>query len=82
MDLQADYVGFSVPDELDVYKRQALDMALGRGGDQAAVKSKEGFDFYGGVSRSVEKRSKVKSRIIAAAVSYTHLDVYKRQIWE
>lgn len=47
---------------------QALDMALGRGGDQAAVKSKEGFDFYGGVSRSVEKRSKVKSRIIAAAL--------------
>ena len=47
---------------------QALDMALGRGGDQAAVKSKDGFDFYGGVSRSVEKRSKVKSRIIAAAL--------------
>ena len=34
---------------------QALDMALGRGGDQAAVKSAEGFEFYGGVSRSVEK---------------------------
>ncbi len=47
---------------------QALDMALGRGGDQAAVKSAEGFAFYGGVSRSVEKRSKVKSRIIAAAI--------------
>jgi c-di-AMP phosphodiesterase-like protein len=47
---------------------QALDMALGRGGDQAAVKSEEGFAFFGGVSRSVEKRSKVKSRIIAAAL--------------
>ena len=47
---------------------QALDMALGRGGDQAAVKSPEGFAFYGGVSRSVEKRSKVKSRIIASAI--------------
>lgn len=47
---------------------QALDMALGRGGDQAAVKSAEGFAFYGGVSRSVEKRSKVKSRIIASAI--------------
>ena len=43
-------------------------MALGRGGDQAAVKSKNGFEFYGGVSRSVEKRSKVKSRIIATAL--------------
>ena len=48
---------------------QALDMALGRGGDQAAVKSNEGFAFYGGVSRSVEKRSKVRSRIVAAALT-------------
>ena len=47
---------------------QALDMALGRGGDQVAVKSEEGFEFYGGVSRSVEKRSKVRSRIIATAL--------------
>lgn len=47
---------------------QALDMALGRGGDQAAVRSEDGFEFYGGVSRSVEKRSKVKSRIISSAL--------------
>lgn len=47
---------------------QSLDMALGRGGDQAAVKTLDGFEFYGGVSRSVEKRSKVKSRIVAAAL--------------
>ena len=47
---------------------QALDMALGRGGDQAAVKTPDGFTFFGGVSRSVEKRSKVKSRIIANAL--------------
>lgn len=46
----------------------ALDMALGRGGDQAAVKSKDGFEFYGGVSRSVEKRTRVKSRIVATAL--------------
>lgn len=46
----------------------AMDMALGRGGDQAAVKSENGYEFYGGVSRSVEKRSKVKSRIIATAM--------------
>ncbi len=49
--------------------RQSLDMALGRGGDQAAVKTPDGFEFYGGVSRSVEKRSKVKSRIMAQALS-------------
>lgn len=47
---------------------QSLDMSLGRGGDQAAVKTVDGFEFYGGVSRSVEKRSKVKSRIVAAAL--------------
>ena len=49
--------------------RQALDMALGRGGDQAAVRSSSGYEFYGGVSKMVEKRTKVKTRIIAAALS-------------
>lgn len=49
--------------------RQSLDMALGRGGDQAAVKTPDGFEFYGGVSRSVEKRSRVKSRILATALA-------------
>ena len=49
--------------------RQALDMAQGRGGDQAAVKTPDGFEFYGGVSRSVEKRSKVKSRMVANALT-------------
>ena len=49
--------------------RQALDMALGRGGDQAAVKTKTGYTFYGGLSKGVEKRTKVRSRIIAKALS-------------
>jgi c-di-AMP phosphodiesterase-like protein len=49
--------------------RQALDMALGRGGDQAAVKTPGGFDFYGGTSKAVEKRTKVKTRIIASALA-------------
>ena len=48
--------------------RQALDMALGRGGDQAVVKTTEGYEFFGGNSRSVEKRSKVRSRILANAL--------------
>ena len=54
--------------ECHAMAKQSLDMALGRGGDQAAVKTKDGFEFYGGISRSVEKRSKVKSRIVAAAL--------------
>ena len=39
---------------------QALDMAQGRGGDQAAEMTPDGFTFYGGVSHGVEKRSKVR----------------------
>lgn len=49
--------------------RNALEMALGRGGDQVAIKNKESYDFIGGVSKSAEKRTKVKSRIVASALA-------------
>lgn len=55
--------------ESEVYARQALDMCLGRGGDQAAVKTDNGFEFFGGVSKGIEKRTKVKTRIIANAIN-------------
>lgn len=48
--------------------RQALDMALGRGGDQAALKTESGYEFFGGYSKGVEKRTKVKTRIVASAM--------------
>ena len=51
--------------ESEQFARQALEMALGRGGDQAAVKTDNGFAFYGGVSKGVERHTKVKTRIIA-----------------
>jgi hypothetical protein len=51
--------------ESEQFARQALEMALGRGGDQAAVKTDNGFEFYGGVSKGVERHTKVKTRIIA-----------------
>ena len=51
--------------ESEQFARQALEMALGRGGDQAAVKTVDGFEFYGGVSKGVERHTKVKTRIIA-----------------
>lgn len=54
--------------ENHLLSRQALDMALGRGGDQAVVKTNDGYEFFGGNSRSVEKRSKVRSRIVANAL--------------
>ena len=48
--------------------RQCLDMALGRGGDQAVVKTENGYRFFGGVSKGVEKMSQTKTRIIANAM--------------
>lgn len=54
--------------ESEEYARQALDMALGRGGDQAAVRTGTGYEFFGGVSGGVEKRAKVKTRIVATAL--------------
>lgn len=55
--------------EAENMAKQALDMALGRGGDQAALKTQKGFEFYGGVSKGIEKRTKVKTRIVASALS-------------
>jgi len=43
----------------------ALDMALQRGGDQVAVKSADGIDYYGGKTKTVQKRSRVRSRVIS-----------------
>ncbi len=48
--------------------RESIDIALGRGGDQTAVKTVDGFEFYGGISHGVEKRSHVRSRIISNAL--------------
>ena len=55
--------------ESEQLARQALDMALGRGGDQVAEKTQNGFEFYGGVSKGVENRTKVKSRMVATALA-------------
>ena len=46
----------------------ALDLSLGRGGDQVVVKTKDNFSFYGGKSKAVEKKTKVKSRLIGHAL--------------
>lgn len=51
--------------ESEGYAKQALEMAQGRGGDQAAIKTVSGFEFYGGVSKGIERANKVKARIIA-----------------
>lgn len=56
--------------EAESEARQALDMALGRGGDQTAMKnSDETYRFFGGVSKGVEKRTKVRTRVVASAIA-------------
>jgi len=50
------------------WAKQALDMALGRGGDQAVIKSDDSFKFFGGVSKGVEKRNQVRTRVVATAL--------------
>ena len=43
----------------------ALDMALQRGGDQVVIKTADGVEFYGGKTKTVQKRTKVRARVIA-----------------
>lgn len=46
----------------------ALELALGRGGDQAVVKQEDQFFFFGGNSRELEKRTRVRARVVAQAL--------------
>ena len=56
--------------ESERWARQALDMALGRGGDQVAVMQQgDTYEFFGGLSKGVEKRDKVRTRVIAATLT-------------
>ncbi len=46
----------------------AMDVVLGRGGDQAVIRENETYKFFGGRAQEVEKRTKVKARIVARAL--------------
>ncbi|MCT8139986.1 DHH family phosphoesterase [Anaerobacillus sp. CMMVII] len=55
--------------ELGALAQSSLDLALGRGGDQVAIKQKNGkVRFYGGKSNAVEKRTRVRARVISHAI--------------
>ncbi len=56
----------SIP-ELYKSAKLSLEMALSRGGDQAVVRNQVDFAFYGGRAKATEKRTKVKSRVMANA---------------
>lgn len=51
------------------FARTSIDLALGRGGDQAVLKTKEGISYYGGKSQRVEKNTRVKARVKAHALA-------------
>jgi cyclic-di-AMP phosphodiesterase len=61
-------IGGKTPQQGDEYAAAALDLALGRGGDQAVVKKVSKIEYYGGRLQTVEKRNKGKSRIMAHAL--------------
>lgn len=54
--------------ELFQYANLSMEMALSRGGDQAVIKNRFNFEFYGGRTKEMEKRTKVKSRVMANAL--------------
>lgn len=49
--------------------QSALEMALGRGGDQAVVKTEKSVNIFGGITKTVQKRTTIKSRTIAQALA-------------
>ncbi|MBD1371996.1 DHH family phosphoesterase [Hazenella sp. IB182357] len=55
--------------ERSQYAQAALDIALARGGDQAAVQMEEKIDFFGGKTNAIEKRTRVRARVISHAMS-------------
>ena len=61
-------VGGKSMTQTEEYANAALDLALGRGGDQAVVKRNIKIEYYGGKLQTVEKRNKGKSRIVGHAL--------------
>lgn len=62
--------------EYEKYKSAlaGMDIALGRGGDQAVVRENEKYIFFGGRAQEMEKRTKVKARIVAHALEELMLE--------
>ena len=70
-------VGGKTMTQTEEYADAALDLALGRGGDQAVVKRNIKIEYYGGKLQTVEKSNKGKSRIFGHALKQ-HIDQSKR----
>lgn len=59
-------VGSTSLSKNDISSKKALEMALGRGGDQVVIREKGKFSYFGGNSKETEKRTKVKARVMAS----------------
>ena len=55
-------------EENDAFAKAAINMALGRGGDQVVIKDADQFRFYGGTSKEHEKSTRVKARVVSIAL--------------
>ena len=58
----------NVPEDANRSAIAALELALGRGGDQAVIKDEAGYKFYGGGQQAIEKRTRVKARMFSHAL--------------
>lgn len=61
-------LGDTLPETMD-YARAALDLALGRGGDQVLVKDKQGYSFFGGKTKESANNTRVRARVKAYVLS-------------
>ena len=63
-------VGNGNESPINIYKEAmlAIDIALGRGGDQVVIKKDDHLEYFGGKTNAIEKRSKVKSRVVASVL--------------
>lgn len=63
-------VGINAPTYTQTYEysRMAIDLALGRGGDQVVIKNQDNISYYGGKTKQVEKSTRVKARVKAHAL--------------
>lgn len=54
--------------ETEAFAKSALDLALGRGGDQAVIRENNDYSYFGGNNKEIEKRTKVRSRLMALSL--------------
>ncbi len=67
------------PSEIYSDSRDAINIALSRGGDQTVIKLEDNYEYFGGKTKAIEKTSKVRSRVISQALKrmmQTSPDIY------